>query len=330
MSEVSKGVICLIPYSKKIIDPDGCTHSIDNLLIEYVIRDYNPGRVCDDLCALFAAALPDWSKEKCTKFDCTPCSRYAWYRYHIWGGGFSVSYGHWQQFDKLDREMVEVPLLRVKFNPNKHGSSPVWSALRKFVEDRCEGGLICKVDYAVDVPTDPDHVTVHSRKEPGLHKGTRYFGQRNKHGRLKVYDKAAEVGLPSPVTRCEWTLCSGKPIVFDDVGWLTSGPAPLPDVSDLGKTAYVYARMLLEISTCGGDLTGMLDLLDHRMRAKIEPFTVGSGKRLVVCSSFLVQLLRSYCSDLSLSWVSPGVNLGEEVDVQLHPLDDLEDDALPF
>ena len=188
-----------------------------------------------------------------------------------------------------------------------------------------------KFDYAVDVPARLKDIQVNSRKEPGLYKGTRYYGQRNKHGRLKIYDKKAESELPDDTSRVEWTFCFGKPIVFDTVVWLTNGPAPLPDVKELGKS-YAYARMLLDIRALGGDVQQALGYLDYRTAKKIEPYTIGSGVQLFDGGiDVLEKLLRSYCDALSLSFSAGGVNsisIGRSF-VRLSN-DDLEADELPF
>ena len=235
-------------------------------------------------------------------------------------------------FDKVSREWTEYPLMRIKFNPNKHWTSPVLARLSDWVARECEDGVIVKFDYAVDVPVPMKDLQVHSRKEPGLYKGTRYYGQRNKHGRLKIYDKKTESKLPDDTTRVEWTFCYGKPIAFDDVVWLTHGPAPLPDVSVLGPQAMTLARLLLDIRALGGDVRQSLRHLDSRTAKKLEPYTIGTGVQLLSsCFSQLSALLVFYCDALSVSFKADGVN---EISIghtfTRVSMDDLEADELPF
>ena len=221
--------------------------------------------------------------------------------------------------------------MRIKFNPNKHWTSPVLARLNDWIERECDTGVIVKFDYAVDVPARLRDIEVHSRKEPGLYKGTRYYGQRNKHGRLKIYDKKAESDLPDDTSRVEWTFCYGKPIVFDEVYWMTNGPAPLPDAKELGK-GYAVARMLLDIRALGGDVRKALGYLDYRTAKKLEPYTIGSGVQLLSsCFSQLSALLVFYCDALSVSFKADGVN---EISIghtfTRVSMDDLEADELPF
>lgn len=323
----------MLSYGKNIKDPCGCTHSIDNLVVEYIVRNFNAKSVIDSLASsVFAPTIPGWEKSKCSKVDLPACSAYAWFKSSIWGGGIYVQYGQYRDFDKVSREWTEYPLMRIKFNPNKYWASPVLARLSDWVARECEDGVIVKFDYAVDVPVPMKDLQVHSRKEPGLYKGTRYYGQRNKHGRLKIYDKKAESELPDDTTRVEWTFCYGKPIAFDDVVWLTHGPAPLPDVSVLGPQAMTLARLLLDIRALGGDVRQSLRHLDSRTAKKLEPYTCGSGVQLLdSCLSQLTGLLKFYCDELSVSFRADGVNqIDIGADFKRLSNDDLEADELPF
>ena len=323
----------MLSYGKNIKDSRGCVHSIDNLVVEYIVRNFNPQAVIDSLASsVFEPTIPGWEKAKCSKVDLPACSAYAWFKSSIWGGGFYVQYGQYRDFDKVTREWTEYPLMRIKFNPNKYLSSPVLARLSDWVAKECEDGVIVKFDYAVDVPVPMKDIQVHSRKEPGLFKGTRYFGQRNKHGRLKVYDKKAESELPVDTSRVEWTFCYGKPIVFDDVAWLTRGPEPLPDSSVLDPRTLTLARLLLDIRALGGDVRESMRHLDARTAKKLEPYTIGSGVQLLdSCLGQLTGLLKSYCDELSVSFRSDGVNqIDIGADFKRISVDDLEADELPF
>lgn len=321
----------MLSYAKNYIDSLGCTHSIDNLVFEFFVKSFSQKTVLDELSEVFSKYIPGWERRKCSKEDCPACSAYSWFKSSIWGGGFYLQYGHYKDFDRVTREWSEYPILRVKFNPNKYWSSPLLQPLLEWFDRNCDDGVLVKFDYAVDVPARTKDIQVHSRKEFGLYKGTRYFGQRGKHGYLKVYDKRLESDLPDDTARVEWTFCCGKAIVFDSVVWLTNGPAPLPDARELGK-GYSLARILLDLRACGGDVQQALSYLDYRTAKKLEPYTIGSGVQLFDGSvKILESLLRSYCAELSLSFVSDGVNkisIGRDF-VRLSS-DDLETEDLPF
>ena len=323
----------MLSYGKNIKDSRGCVHSIDNLVVEYIVRNFNPQSVIDSLASsVFEPTIPGWEKAKFSKTDLPACSAYAWFKSSIWGGGFYVQYGQYRDFDKVTREWTEYPLMRIKFNPNKYLTSPVLARLSDWVAKECEDGVIVKFDYAVDIPAPLKDIQVHSRKEPGLYKGTRYFGQRNKHGRLKIYDKKAESELPVDTSRVEWTFCYGKPIVFDEVYWLTHGPAPLPDVSEFTSQTMTLVRLLLDIRALGGDVRESMKHLDARTAKKVEPYTCGSGVQLLdSCLGQLTGLLKYYCDELSVSFRSDGVNqIDIGADFKRISIDDLEADELPF
>lgn len=321
----------MLSYGKTWTDSRRCVHSIDNLVAEFVVNSFSSKVVLDELSEIFRTSIPGWERSKSCKDNLPACSNYCWFRSSIWGGGFYIQFGHYQDFDKSTREWSEYPLLRLKFNPNKYWSSPVLSPLLSWISLNCDNGVLVKFDYAIDVPARLNDIQVNSRKEPGLYKGTRYYGQRNKHGRLKIYDKKAESELPDDTVRVEWTFCFGKPIVFDRVVWLTNGPAPLPDVRELGKS-YAYAQLILYINSLGGDPQQALGYLDSRTAKKLEPYTIGSGVQLMDgCLDILTFLLRSYCDALSLSFSSDGVN---SISIGRHferlSNDDLEADGLSF
>lgn len=322
----------MLSYAKNHIDSHGCTHSLDNLVFEYYVNSFSQETVLDELSEIFAKVIPGWERETHSKEDLPACSSYSWFKSSIWGGGFYLQYGHYKDFDRCSREWTEYPILRVKFNPNKYLTSPLFLPLLEWFDRNCDNGVLVKFDYAVDIPCRPKDVQVHSRKEPGLYKGTRYYGQRGKQGYLKVYDKRLESELPDDTTRVEWTFCYGKLIAFDSVAWLTNGPAPLPDARELAKS-YSYARLILDIRALGGDVQQALSYLDYRTAKKLEPYTIGSGIQLIDDGELeiLEKLLRSYCAQLSLSFVSSGVNkisIGRDF-IRLSK-DDLETEDLPF
>lgn len=332
----------MVRYENKNTDELGCTHSIDNLVIDFLVTSFSADTVLSELGTIFRDVDPSWSADTCTKTDLPACSKYQFFKATIWCRGFHCSYGQYQDFDPVDRTWNCVPILRVKFNPNKYMRSPVFAPLFAWIREWCCDGQIVKFDYAVDIPCRLEDLVVHSRKEPGLYKGTRYYGQRHQHGRVKIYDKATESAFrdgdetepAEPLTRMEITFCSGKPLAFDSVLWLTRGPEPLPDVSELGSQAYAIVRLLRDLKACGGDVLTALGYLDRRTQKKIEPYTIGSGVQLFSCGDrWVVELLKVYCSELMITYRSGGVNpvrIGPDQLPEWLSIDDLEDpDQLP-
>lgn len=299
----------MVQYSFPIRQ-DHLVHSLDNLVVEYIVPDFNTGRVIEQVGDVFRSVLGDeWSLDKFSKLNCPACSKYDFFRDHVWGAGFHLSFGQFTDYDRVAKQFDVVPLLRVKFNPNKYYDTPLASALFAYFRDFCASGALLRFDYAIDVPCRLKDVVVHSRKEKGLYKGTLYYGQRNKHGRLKIYDKDLESDNGDLLTRVEWTFSYGKPFSFDDVSYLTSGPVPLPDVRDMDSRSRNFVLTLLHVRSLGGDVMEDLERFDYRTRKKFEPYVLGQGVKLVGDDcSVLVSLLRDWCSRLNLSFKSGGVN----------------------
>lgn len=324
----------MLTYAKSFSDDRGCVYSLDNLVYEYLCKISNVDVLFDALSKIFSHHLDDWTLEKYSRKGLPASSRYSWFAFSIWGGGLYLQFGQYRDYDADTKQFHIVPVLRLKVNPNKFYSNPLYLDIQEWVSSNCDNGVLVKFDFACDVPVKRDAIAVKSRKEPGLYKGTRYFGQRGKHGRLKVYDKSEEAKLTTPLTRVEYTLCYGKPIVFDEIAWLTTGPSPLPDASELGKASWIYSRYLLEIANAGGDWRSCYDLLDYRTKKKIEPYVLGQGIQLYSPSSlvYLSSLLEAYCLELSLSFRSDGVkkiDIGHSTFVPLS-VDDDDDTELPF
>lgn len=279
---------------------------------------FSRANVFAELGAIFKAADDTWTPEKCSKPELPACSKYAFFRSTIWCNGFHVSYGHYTKRDPIDGSWTELPILRLKFNPNKYTQSPVYASLMAWIQEHCFDGTLVRFDYAVDIPCRLDDLIVNSRKEPGLYKGTRYYGQRHQHGRVKIYDKMAEKAFrdrsdlapdQGPVTRVEYTFCANRPIEFDRIVWLTRGPAPLPDVSEMSPQTLTLAKLLRDLRAAGGDVFQALGYLNYRTRKKIEPYVVGSGIQLLADGvTTLRDLLQGICDTLSIAYRSGGVN----------------------
>lgn len=326
----------LVPYSYHITDDLGCVYSLDNLVIDYFVDSFSSEGVLKSLGKLFSHAIPGWEFGQNHKDDLGFSSKYQFFRSTIWGGGFHLSYGQMKDYDPVDRSFTLLPVLRVKYNPNKWSETPLGHLLRQWIIDHCSDGCLRRFDYAIDVPCKPEDLVVRSSKEAGLFKGTRYFGQRHQHGYVKVYDKLAERRKNSldpsvddhPVTRVEITLVAGKPIRWDRFLWLTRGPDPLPDIGVLSPRTLSIVKVLRDLRASGGDVLQALSYFDPRTVEKIEPYTIGTGVQLLSdLERSLSPLLAYYFADLNITAKTGSVN----PDPEWLPLDDLEDpDQLPF
>jgi hypothetical protein len=150
------------------------------------------------------------------KLDINACRKYSFAKdfIHV-DDGITLFFG--SQIEKLDKAVkggekyFTLPLVKLEINPNKHADKPVLKELLEIIRSESYDARILRYDYAIDIPKSPDDVQVFStNKEKGLFKGTRYFGQRNKNGFTRIYDKQKEQGLDSPLTRVETVVSLTK------------------------------------------------------------------------------------------------------------------------
>lgn len=330
-------------YYKEIKDSRGYIHSIDEITVDFYVKDFNQENVIKSIariCALseFKEGRPDWDFLKHSKLDLMPSSKYNWFNSRIWCNGFFFSIGQWTDYDKITKDWTMLPIIRINVNPNKHGGSFLWNDLKDYISKNCDDGMIVKYDYAVDVPIAPKYVNnIGSRKELGLNKGTRYYGQRGRHGRIKIYDKQSEQKLDSPLTRIEYTFKTREKRTFDNIVVMDLGDKR-SDYEMLSKTLRIYVEMLLEIEQLGGDKFKFInDSFDSRTYKKIEPFVIGSSEQLLKDDVILNRLLEELSNDLMISHEAENVNLVKTLKGFEVPVDDDgfimindDDEFIPF
>ena len=188
--------------------------------------------------------------------------------------------------------------VRLIYNPNKHINDEFLELLIPYLSNNFTGRII-KYDLAVDVPgIEPNFVNVFTRKQKSTCKDTQYYGAKNRHGYIKIYNKSKELKLKdTQITRIEFTLKTGQPLPTDEVYIPILNSSIDCDFSKLTDTAQRYVLLINEIKNCGGDWKKHYDNLNFRMRKKIEPFVVGGNKKLVLCDDDVIKLL-SYYTDV--------------------------------
>lgn len=197
-------------YFISLQDKNGYVHSVDNLVITYSI---NPLFQSDYLDIMIDSIhnLRDKHKNDINyweRLNVNACSKYSWYCNHIHlDDGIYLSIGHYRDGLKEKRCYVVFPLLKLEVNPNKHWGKPVLHDLFSIINKFCIDATLNRYDYAIDIPCKMSDVQVfNTLKEKGLYKGTRYFGQRNKDGFCRIYDKTKESNLDIDLTRVEHTF----------------------------------------------------------------------------------------------------------------------------
>ena len=272
-------------YYYSLKDSAGFVHSIDNVVLNYYIT-----------CSLsFALKKIHESgavrKAYWEKLDCSSCPKWSFYQNHIhYDDGIYLKIGHFTDYDFKKKTFRLLPMMCLEINPNKHTGKDSFQEILDFIKEYCTSGDLIRYDYAIDIPFTPDKIKVFkTRKETGHYKNTRFFGQRNKHGYCRIYDKAKESGLDEPLTRVEHVLVSKNKLSLEEFCYMTSNEKL--DMSELTPTNKALVLLALQVNACGGDYTDSLKVLDRRTRYKIEPYLTGGYKKYDYDLTILEKLL---------------------------------------
>lgn len=189
-----------------------------------------------------------------------PHSKYDYYLDGVAIGGAYVDVGKYKNYDRLTKTFDLLPMFQLRVNPNKYMDCEWFKVLLENLLNCQGGGTLRKYDYAIDIPLEPKCVQImNSRKEPGLFKGTRYYGQSGRHGYVKVYDKEKDMlrqnfELGHPLTRVEYTLFANKEPSLENVYVLRSDVLKT-DYSGLNDTDIAIIEMYLRLKALGSDYT---------------------------------------------------------------------------
>ena len=283
-------------YFKYRVDSSGYTYSIDNLVLEYVIKNHF------DVVS-FLHTLRDkyqLDNEYYEKLNLPYCSKYQFYNNHIHlCNGIYLLVGKYDSFSDLSKSHYIFPVVKLEVNPNKHAQKPVFKELLNFLHSFKGDCSLKRYDLALDIKCKVSDIEVFgSRKERGLYKGTRTFGQRNKDGYLKIYDKGKEQELEYELTRIEYTLVNQKRAHqkkgynFQDV-FIRDIGEPSVDLSGVLKT---ICKLCSYVVNMGGDPSGLLDDLDKRTKKKVLEGLGGMGYKPINIDIALVDdLLNEIC-----------------------------------
>ena len=272
-------------YFLSEVDEFGYTHSIDNLVIVYDINPLYQNDYLDimidsihNLRDSYKGSLNYWER-----LNVNACSKYSWYCNHIHlDDGIYLSLGHYRDGLKEKATYVIFPLLKLEINPNKHYEKLVFKDLQKIINRFCLSGMLKKYDYAIDIPCGISDVQIfNTRKEPGLYKGTRYYGQRSRDGYVKIYDKTKESGLDVPLTRVEHTFDMVK---HSKDKSFTSFHVLQPDLQfsyeDISKTDFVIVSLCNLLKANNIDFMNVLRGLDKRKKKKVIEYLNGGYKEI--------------------------------------------------
>ena len=188
------------------------------------------------------------------------------------GNSFAVMIGRYS-YDSGDKQMACEAVL--DFNPNKVNSA-AFKRIMGILAARATSVTVHRFDLAIDFPILRDTVQLVQRPGSTYSKYvgadgavTEYNGNRSQHSAVKLYDKAKELGMETPMTRLEITISREK---FKTVHQL------IPDIQSCAP---------LELSLCLDDLPFEVqaviihpDLYD-RLKASTSRNTWAKYKKLI-------------------------------------------------
>lgn len=313
-------------YWNEFRDASGYIHSIDNILCDYYLRCSYQG--FEKLLLDALSDIDGFDADTQSSLDNYPSFKYQFYVDMVWFDGVTVYLGKYATYDKVDKSWTKLDMMRLKVNPNKHMDSEFLKRLLALMQVWCADGYLVRYDYAVDVPCKPsDVLVVGSRKEPGLYKGTRYYGQRHKHGHCKIYDKQKEQLLDEPLTRIEYTYEALKEPSVDNIVIRAPQTQGTADSGDL-RSARLYLDMLLEIQALGGNMEPYIERMNYRTYKKIEPFLY-TGERLQLDKTVLDKLINNIVDAFIITHIEQKTS-GEKIETDKDGFMIALDTDLPF
>lgn len=266
LPESSSGV----PRYYPLCLPNGSICSLDMVRIRLVLNGNDEDVACME------GRVQSFQSDTYAQYDSLRSvpGHYA-HLYTLGFGDSSVSLGVGQFLKGAKADMNRGFL---EFNPNKVGHDGRFWRFLDIVGASVKHADLVRYDFAVDIPVA--RYTVRTRKDRrkyAYEQGatlTEYLGIRNSVGRVKVYDKGAELGVKGMVlTRVELT-CGGL--------WTTEQiRAHWPtifqvkdDEKALGLMS-TFASALCELIDDGLSVEKYLGALDHHTRKKVRELIEG-------------------------------------------------------
>lgn len=129
------------------------------------------------------------------------------------GNSFAVMVGRYS-CESSDKQIAAEAV--IDFNPNKI-EPRAWKQITGILSSRAQSATVQRFDLALDFPVQRSMLQLVQR--PGStyskfvsEKGaiTEYTGKRSHHAAVKLYDKSADLGLDTPLTRLEITISKDK------------------------------------------------------------------------------------------------------------------------
>lgn len=187
----------------------------------------------------------------------------------------------------------------IEVNPNKCFNSTQCHIDITNIIDSCLSYEFSRWDLAIDIPIDRGHVMMgKDNRKFELHQRsfldrTEYLGQRNKEGRVKIYNKQFESKLDYKLTRVELTLGSFNNVsnvldkILPDIFFNTEWQNNLLLDNSLSETQ----KILVELIRNDPNPLYYLKRVPYRQRKKIEPYVLGKNKQFNIDISSVYKII---------------------------------------
>lgn len=264
-------------YFYSITDSFGCVHSIDMVYLEYFAKCSPKGIV-----EIVQKVHEDYPLVKYQEYlDRVPHSKWNYYTDGVSIGGVYVSAGKYNNYDPMTKSFDLLPMFEIRVNPNKHMNEPWFQDMLFRLLEWSSSGMLRKYDYAIDIAKPPKSVQIlDTRKEPGLYKGTRYYGQAGRHGYVKIYDKQKDMKRQGEsidtLTRVEYTLFANQEHSLENV-YILSSEQLETDYSKLKDTDRAIVEMYMQLKAIGFNYELKLG---RRKMIALEPYLQGQYQKL--------------------------------------------------
>lgn len=276
-------MVIKLQYFCPIDDDFGYTHSIDNLIIEYDIKGVGQKGIDTIIDKIHEIRDKNDLKQYWERLNVNACSKYQYYNNHLRVDvGIYMMVGRYVEFvaERKDKFFV-YPIVKLEVNPNKHFENLVLQEILLMLQEMSAESRLVKYDYCIDIPVNPVDVEVFgTRKQQGLYKGTRYYGQRNKNGYCKIYDKQKEQKLETPLTRVEHTIESKmktKSISFENI-YIKDEQTDKEEIK-INSTNRCIVELCNALAVNDIPYESIINKLDKRTKRTIKECITNSGYR---------------------------------------------------
>lgn len=282
----------MLNYHNPIVTQDNCILSIDNVVIDFTLTDF-------DDCKELMAFLRSWSNANVRNWTVCSIGKYReQFRIELVdGSSFWLGIG-------LNAARTNWSRCRIEFNPNKVAKHNAFQEILNYLiaKTACSQRVIKRFDLAIDIPVKRENffLAKDGRIYREIARGksrTQYLGQVSKHGYTRLYNKQYESNLPRPLTRLELTLDPAVPyekIRFPSVTYLEDLQMVFDELKITDTERFILKSLIHGV--------GALDELGRRKRQKMETLLNHYVRRVEVSQTdyfAILAQLHSYIDEAS-------------------------------